>query len=365
MKDILKSKSTSRGKKNLEPVKVANSIVVIGLIILLIISIICAVGIGSVKIPVADVYRIILYKIFGIKGLESAIQGQFVDIIWQIRLPRVLLGVVVGMGLALGGVVMQATVQNPLADPYILGISSGAILGATFFILVGSNILTGTFQSVGIAFWAFIGALMSSIMVFKLSSIGGRITSTKLVLSGMVVSIICSAFSSLMVYLTNDNNAVRSISEWAMGSLTGGKWSNLWFPTIITFILIAFFLCQYRIMNTMLLGDEAAITLGIDLSKYRKLYMIMVSILTGVLVSSCGIIGFIGLVIPHITRSLVGSNHKNNLPIATLIGGIFLVWADVLARIILKNMEMPIGIITSVIGAPFFIYIMLKRAYSF
>ncbi|RXI55384.1 iron ABC transporter permease [Clostridium tetani] len=365
MKDILKSKSTNRGKKNLEPVKVANSMVVIGLIIFLIISIICAVGIGSVKIPVADVYRIISYKIFGIKGLESAIQGQFVDIIWQIRLPRVLLGVVVGMGLALGGVVMQATVQNPLADPYILGISSGAILGATFFILVGSNILTGTFQSIGIAFWAFIGALMSSIMVFKLSSIGGRITSTKLVLSGMVVSIICSAFSSLMVYLTNDNNAVRSISEWAMGSLTGGKWSNLWFPTIITFILIAFFLCQYRIMNTMLLGDEAAITLGIDLSKYRKLYMIMVSILTGVLVSSCGIIGFIGLVIPHITRSLVGSNHKNNLPIATLIGGIFLVWADVLARIILKNMEMPIGIITSVIGAPFFIYIILKRAYSF
>ncbi|SUY65993.1 FecCD family ABC transporter permease [Clostridium tetani] len=365
MKDILKSKSTNRGKKNLEPVKVANSIVVIGLIIFLIISIICAVGIGSVKIPVADVYRIISYKIFGIKGLESAIQGQFVDIIWQIRLPRVLLGVVVGMGLALGGVVMQATVQNPLADPYILGISSGAILGATFFILVGSNILTGTFQSIGIAFWAFIGALMSSIMVFKLSSIGGRITSTKLVLSGMVVSIICSAFSSLMVYLTNDNNAVRSISEWAMGSLTGGKWSNLWFPTIITFILIAFFLCQYRIMNTMLLGDEAAITLGIDLSKYRKLYMIMVSILTGVLVSSCGIIGFIGLVIPHITRSLAGSNHKNNLPIATLIGGIFLVWADVLARIILKNMEMPIGIITSVIGAPFFIYIILKRAYSF
>lgn len=365
MKDILKSKYTNRGKKNLEPVKVANSIVVIGLIIFLIISIVCAVGIGSVKIPVADVYRIILYKIFGIKGLESAIQGQFVDIIWQIRLPRVLLGVVVGMGLALGGVVMQATVQNPLADPYILGISSGAILGATFFILVGSNILTGTFQSVGIAFWAFIGALMSSIMVFKLSSIGGRITSTKLVLSGMVVSIICSAFSSLMVYLTNDNNAVRSISEWAMGSLTGGKWSNLWFPTIITFILIAFFLCQYRIMNTMLLGDEAAITLGIDLSKYRKLYMIMVSILTGVLVSSCGIIGFIGLVIPHITRSLVGSNHKNNLSVAILIGGIFLVWADVVARIILKNMEMPIGIITSVTGAPFFIYIILKRAYSF
>lgn len=365
MNDTLKSKATAKRYKNLKPVKIANSIVVIGLFIFLIISIICAVAIGSVKIPIVEVYRIISYKLFGIKGLESAIKGPFIDIIWQIRLPRVLLGAIVGMGLALGGIVMQATVQNPLADPYILGISSGATLGATFFILVGSNILTGELQNVGVAFWAFIGSLMASVMVFKLSSIGGRITPVKLVLSGMVVSLICSAFSSLMIYLTNDNNAVRSISEWTMGSLTGGKWSNLWIPTVITLILVVFFLCQCRIMNTMLLGDEAAITLGIDLNKYRKLYMIMVSILTGVLVSSCGIIGFIGLVIPHITRSLIGSNHKNNLLVAILIGGIFLVWADVVARIILKNMEMPIGIITSAIGAPFFIYIILKRAYSF
>ena len=118
-------------------------------------------------------------------------------------------------------------------------------------------------------------------------------------------------------------------------------------------------------MNIMLLGDEAATTLGIDLNKYRKLYMIIVAVLTGTLVASCGIIGFIGLVIPHITRSLIGSNHKDNLPVAMLIGGIFLVWADVISRIILKNMEMPIGIITSAIGAPFFMYIIIKRAYSF
>ncbi len=365
MEDTLKAKATTKSHKNLKPVKITNLIVITGLFIFLIISIICAVAIGSVKIPTTDVYKVILYKLFSIKGLESDIQRQFVDIIWQIRLPRVLLGVIAGMGLALGGVVMQATVQNPLADPYILGISSGATFGATFFILIGSNVLTGTLLNIGVAFWAFIGALLASIMVFKLSSIGGRITPVKLVLSGMVVSLICSAFSHLMVYLTNNNDAVRSISEWAMGSLTGGKWSNLWLPTLVVLILAAFFLCQCRVMNTMLLGDEAAITLGIDLNKYRKSYMLIVAILTGVLVSSCGIIGFIGLVIPHITRSLVGSNHKNNLPVAMLIGGIFLVWADVLARIILKNMEMPIGIITSSLGAPFFIYIIIKRAYSF
>ncbi|SQC01146.1 FecCD family ABC transporter permease [Clostridium tetanomorphum] len=365
MEDTLKSKVTIKENKNLKPVKITNLMIVTGLFIVLVISIIFAVAIGSVKIPAADVYKVIMYKLFNIKGLESTVQVSFIDIIWQIRLPRVLLGVIAGMGLALGGVVMQATVQNPLADPYILGISSGAVFGATFFILIGPNVLTGTFLNIGVAFWAFIGALLSSIIVFKLSSIGGRITPVKLVLSGMVVSLICSSFSCLMVYLTNNNDAVRSISEWTMGSLTGGKWSNLWLPTLVVLILATFFLCQCRVMNTMLLGDEAAVTLGIDLNKYRKLYMIIVAILTGVLVANCGIIGFIGLVIPHITRGLVGSNHKNNLPIAMLIGSIFLVWADVLARIILKNMEMPIGIITSSLGAPFFIYIIIKRAYSF
>ncbi|HDK7155178.1 TPA: iron ABC transporter permease [Clostridium botulinum] len=363
MENILKT--NIKDNKFLKPVKLTNLMILIGLSIILVVSVVWAVAIGSVKIPTAEVYKVIIYKLFKSEGLKSVLDGPFIDIIWEIRLPRVLLGVVVGMGLALGGVVMQATVQNPLADPYILGISSGATLGATFFILIGADISIGIFQSLGLAFWGFAGALLAAILVFKLSSIGGKITSIKLVLSGMVVNLICSAFSSLMIYLTNNNSAVRSIGEWTMGSLTGGKWDNLWIPTIIVLLMTAFFLCQYRVMNTMLLGDEAAITLGIDLNNYRKLYMVMVSVLTGVLVASCGIIGFIGLVIPHITRSLVGSNHKNNLPVAILSGGIFLVWADVVARIILKNMEMPIGIITSVVGAPFFIYIIIKRAYSF
>ncbi len=350
-------------KNELKPVRISNVMIIIGLSILLVVSIVFAVAIGSVKIPAMDVYKVILNKVFNMGG--DTFNGPFVDIIWQIRLPRVLLGVVAGIGLALGGVVMQATVQNPLADPYIFGIYSGATFGATFFILLGQNILIGPFKNLGLAFWGFIGALIASIMVFRLSSVGGRMTPIKLVLSGMVVHLICSAFSSLMIYLTNDNNAIRSIAEWTMGSLTGAKWNNLLLPTVIVIFLAIFFICQSRIMNIMLLGDEAATTLGIDLNKYRKLYMIIVAVLTGTLVSSCGIIGFIGLVIPHITRSLIGSNHKENLPVAMLIGGIFLVWADVISRIILKNMEMPIGIITSAIGAPFFMYIIIKRTYSF
>ncbi|SFD13315.1 FecCD family ABC transporter permease [Clostridium uliginosum] len=337
---------------------------IIGLVILLIFTIIIAVSLGSVKLDLRVVYNVISHKILGF-SLDPSIKASAVDIVWQIRLPRVLLGVVTGVGLALGGVVMQATVENPLADPYILGISSGGTLGATFILLIGSRFIHIASRFTTVSFFAFLGALLASILVFKLSSIGGRITPVKLVLSGMIVNLVCLAFSNLMIYLTNDDSAVRSASEWTMGSLTSAKWSNLLIPTAVVFIMIIFFLTQCRVMNTMLLGDEAAITLGVDLHKYRRVYLITSAILTGIIVSSCGLIGFIGLVIPHITRSLVGTDHRINLPVAMLIGGIFLTSTDILARIVLNNMEMPIGIITSVIGAPFFIYIMLKRAYSF
>lgn len=342
-----------------------NFLILIGLVFLLLVTIILAVSIGSVKIPAGDVYTIITHKILGIQGLESSIDSSFIDIVWQIRLPRVLLGVIVGMGLALCGVVMQGTVQNPLADPYILGISSGGTLGATFAMLMASSVTTISSNYFSVSFSAFLGALIAAIMVFRLSSIGGRITPVKLILSGIVVNLICTAFSSLMIYMTNDNGEVRIATEWTMGSLTGAKWENLLVPVIVVALGTLFFITQFRVMNTMLLGDEAAITLGIDLHKYRKIYLVVVSIITGVLVASCGIIGFIGLVIPHITRSLVGTDHKINLPVSMLIGAIFLTWADVLARIILKNMEMPIGIITAIIGAPFFMYIMIKRTYTF
>lgn len=340
-------------------------VAIITLIILLILSVGIAVSIGSVSIDIVDVYKIIIYKLFGNESLIRNIDTSFIDIVWEIRLPRVLLGVISGAGLALGGVVMQATVQNPLADPYILGISSGGTLGAAFAMLAVSSFNLVGSSSLSINLMSFLGALFASILVFKFSSIGGRITSTKLVLSGVVINLIFSSLTNLLIYFTNDNSAIRSATEWTMGSLVSANFNNILIPFVVVFVCIVFFMTQYRIMNGMLLGDETAITLGIDLSMYRKIYLVIVSILTGVLVSSCGIIGFVGLVIPHITRSLVGTNHKYNIPVAILIGAIFLVWADVLARILIKNMEMPIGIITSLIGAPFFMYIMIKRTYTF
>ncbi|MTK13658.1 MAG: iron ABC transporter permease [Clostridiaceae bacterium] len=333
------------------------------MILLLFLSIIISVTFGSVNLKSYDAYRIIIYNIFHIPigDISTLINGTSYDIIWQIRLPRVLLGAAVGMGLSIVGVVMQAAVQNPLADPYILGLSSGASLGATFSILAG---FTGGFLVSGVTFWAFAGALLSSIFVYTLSNLGGRITSTKLILSGMIVSSICSAFTSFIIFISNDAEGMKTVTFWMMGSLASASWKNIKLPIIIILLAVIFFTFQFRILNTMLLGDETSVTLGVDLARYRKIYMILSSLVTGVIVSVCGIIGFVGLMIPHIVRFMVGSNHKKLIPISAIVGAIFLMWTDVFARTFMKGMEMPIGIITSMVGAPFLMWLMIKKSYA-
>ncbi|HCQ89197.1 MAG TPA: ABC transporter [Clostridium sp.] len=342
-----------------------NSIILL-LIVTIVFSIIISVSIGQVSIPFNESCRILIYKLTGIQigNLSQLTSGMFVDIIWQIRFPRVLLAMIVGSGLALCGTVMQASVQNPLADPYILGISSGASLGATFSIMIGFA-STSIIGEMGIAFWAFIGALGAAILVLVLSSIGGKMSSVKLVLAGTVINALCSAFSNFIVYFAKDSEGIRSITFWTMGSLASAKWEDL--PLIVTVVMIAiiFFLLQSRIMNTMLVGDEAAVTLGINLNFYRRLYMVISSIVTGVIVATCGIIGFVGLIIPHIVRSVVGSDHKRLLPAVILTSAIFLIWTDILARTIIPKGELPIGIVTALLGAPMFMYMLIKKSYGF
>lgn len=342
----------------------------ISLVILLIgvalISIILAVSIGQVEIPPSEAYRIILYQLMGIQigDLESLTQGAHFNILWQVRFPRVLMAMVVGAGLASCGTVMQASVQNPLADPYILGISAGAALGATFSILIGFGSI-GILRGAGTELGAFMGAIAAAALVLTLAGIGGKLSSIKLVLSGTVISALCSAFSNFIIYFAANTEGIRSVTFWTMGSLASAKWDKLAIPAAVVAVSIFIFLFQTRILNTLLLGDEAAVTLGIDLNKYRRFYMVMTSIITGVVVAACGIIGFVGLIIPHITRSIVGSDHKRLLPISILIGSIFLVWTDVIARVIVKNSELPIGIITALVGAPFFMYMLIKKGYGF
>lgn len=333
------------------------------LISILVISMILSVTFGAANLSAYDAYRIIIYKMFHISigDVEPLIKSTAYDIVWLIRFPRVLLGAIVGMSLAVIGVVMQATVQNPLADPYILGLSSGASLGATFSIVIG---FSGIFLGMGVTFGAFAGALLSSIIVFLLSNIGGRITAEKLILSGMIVSSICSAFTSFIIYMADNAEKVRTVSFWMMGSLAGASWRNIKLPLVLVIISLIYLFFQFRILNTMLLGEENGITLGIDIAKYRKIYMVICSLVTGVLVAICGTIGFVGLIIPHIVRMAVGSDHKKLLPISALIGAIFLVWTDVCSRSIINNVEIPIGILTSMLGAPCLMWLMIKKSYK-
>ncbi|PVE14459.1 ABC transporter [Clostridium perfringens] len=329
------------------------------LILLFISSIILGISFGAVDIPPYDVYRVFLYKVFGIKigNLDEILNSTLFDIIWGVRMPRVLLGAFAGMALAMVGVIMQATIQNPLGDPYILGLSSGASLGATFSILIG---FSGVLSSFGAPLGAFLGALMASIFVYFLARIGGRITPFKMILAGMVISSICSSLTSLIIFLSKDNEGIRTVNFWMMGSLAGSEWSNIVLPIAISVIPLIYFFTQYRNLNLMVLGDETSITLGLNIEKHRKIYMILSSLITGVIVSVCGTIGFVGIMIPHIVRLIFGTDHKTLLPFSALVGAIFLIWADVIARCAITNMELPIGIITSVIGAPFLLWLMVK-----
>lgn len=320
--------------------------------------------IGAVSIPFEEVLRILGNKIFGI-GDISDIRPATVAIVWELYAPRGLMGLIVGASLALVGVVMQAMVQNPLADPYILGISSGASLGATFSILMGSTVLAGTmFATYGVESFAFIGAIVASIAVFTLSSVGGKMTSTKLVLSGVIIASLCGAFSNLIVYLAPSSSGIKSLTFWLMGSLSTTGFENILICGVPLMICILFFLTQLRNLNAMMLGDDTATTLGVNLSTLRKIYIILTALLVALVVCKCGLIGFVGLIIPHIGRALVGTNHWKLLPISILLGAIFMMVADIVARSFTTS-EIPIGIITAMCGAPVFAYIMIKKSYGF
>nr|WP_313583567.1 iron ABC transporter permease [Lacrimispora sp.] len=336
------------------------------LLVAVVATVVISVSIGQVSIPFQQSFKILIHQLTGGKiGDDSElVNSMFADIIWQIRFPRVLLAMIVGAGLALCGVVMQASVQNPLADPYILGISSGGALGATFSIMLGFG-AGGMLGEFGAAIWAFIGALNAAALVLVLASIGGKTSSVKLVLAGTVINALCSASSNFIIYFAKNSEGIRSVSFWTMGSLASAEWDTLLLVSAVVIAAIIFFLFQSRVMNTMLMGEDTAITLGVNLNFYRRLYMVISSVVTGVLVSSCGIIGFAGLIIPHIVRSVVGSDHKRLVPAVILFGGLFMMWADIFARTVIPNGEMPIGIVTSLFGAPVFMYILIRKSYGF
>lgn len=340
------------------PIYIGASVI---LLVILFLSIGFAVTIGSVDISIKEVYQVILYKLLNI-GDSSIGTGAVADVVWLIRMPRIVLAIAVGVGLSVVGIVMQAIVKNPLADPYILGVSSGASLGATLAVVLGIGSVFGS-NSIGIM--GFTGAFGVSVLVLMISNIGGRSNSIKLLLAGMALSSVCSSFSSFLVYISDDSQKLKTITFWLMGSLAGAKWNEIAFILPIIILGVIFFTTQYRILNLMLLGDEVSITLGTDLHKFRIIYLLITSLMIGLLVYVSGMIGFIGLIIPHIVRIIFGTDHKKIIPIAALLGAIILIWADVISRILIKGTEIPIGIVISIIGAPLFVWLMIKKNYGF
>ncbi len=338
--------------------------ILLGLVffILLLASVFFAVSFGAVDISVLDIYRIIKFKAFGLGDPQLLPAKNIVDIIWLIRLPRVILAGLVGSGLALAGLVMQAIVRNPLADPYILGVSSGASLGATLAILLGIGRSLGN-NFIGLS--AFIGGFIVSLLVIASANIKGRANSTKLLLSGMAFSTLASAFTSLIIYFAKDREGIMNVSFWLMGSLSAASWQLIKLLGPVILLTNIFFLSQARTLNLMLLGDDIAITLGKDLHKYRIAYLLIVSFNIGLIVYASGIIGFVGLIIPHLVRIFAGTDHGRISPIISLLGGIFLIWIDLISRILIKGTEIPVGILVSIIGGPVFIYLMIDKSYGF
>jgi len=338
-------------------------LIIISLLVGLVLSITIAVTLGSVDIKPATVWKIALSQIPGM--------GQWIPvdwskgeqtIIWDIRFPRVLLGAIVGAGLSVVGVAIQSLVRNSLADPYILGVSSGASVGATLVILFGAFSMFGQFA---LSLGAFAGALLSILLIFSLSRIGGQNSTVRLLMSGIAISAILSAVTSLIIFSAPNEHGIRSVLFWMSGSLAGGKWEYLTIPTLVVLVCLSVLMAQYRSLNAMLMGEESAGTLGVNTVQFRKQLLMITALLTGVIVAISGAIGFVGLMMPHIVRVVVGSDHRRVLPVSALFGAIFLIWADSIARLAFAPEELPIGIITALCGGPFFIWLMLRNSYSF
>ncbi len=328
------------------------------LLIILIVLIIVAASIGAAKISLKDTGLIIASFIPGVNyfiNIED-LNPQEIVIISQIRLPRIFLSIFVGIALASAGVIFQGLFRNPMADPFVIGVSAGAAFGATIGLVFITGV--GLLGISTITIFALLGALATTFLVYSISSARGKVSVTTLLLSGIALSAMLSAMTSfIMIFRTHD---LAKIIFWIMGGLTAASWYkfNIIAPMVVVLIIISGF--YMRDLNIISLGDERAAQLGVQTERVKKILLIMASLIAALAVSVSGIIGFVGLVTPHILRLIVGPDHKILYPTSAVAGGIVLLMSDTLARTILMPREIPVGIITSIVGVPFFLYLLVK-----
>lgn len=330
------------------------------LCIFLLLCIVISASVGSSSVTILDSFKILISKIPFLNRMTdtSDIKEVYEVIVWKVRLPRILQSSLVGGALAVVGCTFQAIFRNSLADPHILGISSGASLGATLAILSG---ITLNFFGIGIvSIFAFAGAIFTVIIVYRVGGLGGKIMVTNLLLTGTAIStMLSSAISLLMIY---NREQLEKVYLWTLGSFTSANWSKVCFLAIISLLSLIVLFMFGRDLNLILTGDEVASSLGIDTVKVKNILIIISSVLVAASVSVSGTIGFVGLIIPHCMRLIIGSDHRMLLPFSYLGGASFMIICDTIARTVAQPTEIPVGVITSVFGAPYFIYLLYRNA---
>ncbi|WP_438489307.1 FecCD family ABC transporter permease [Streptomyces sp. S186] len=314
-----------------------------------------AVSLGATDLAPGHVWSVVLDRLRGAPPRP----GTDELIVWQLRVPRALLAALVGAGLGLVGTATQALVRNPLADPYLLGISNGASLGAVAAIVLGAG--AGGALGLGLSAAAFAGALAAFALVWLMARRGGGFSPLRLVLAGVGIGQFLSGFTSYLVLQAGDEQQTRGVLFWLMGSLSGATWGALWLPALAVGAGLLVLQARARAMNALLMGDETAAGLGVDVTRLRRELFVVTSLLTGTLVAVSGAIAFVGLMVPHLCRLVLGGDHRRLLPLAALTGALLLVVVDVVCRTAMDGQELPVGVVTAMIGAPALLLVLDRR----
>ncbi|RJE79661.1 iron ABC transporter permease [Paracoccus sp. JM45] len=322
---------------------------------LLLLAVCFAVSVGAVPLPLSTVWAVILDRM--LPGINAPdVSTGMANIIWQIRLPRVILAGLVGAGLGMVGAALQSVTRNPLADPHLLGISSGGAFGA-----IAALLHTGMFiGAMTVPLMAFSGALIATLLVLGVARISGATSADRLVLTGVAVSFIIMACANILIFL-GDPKATHTVVFWMLGGLGLAQWSHLLWPLAVLLPCGLWLWAQAGRLNAMSLGDETAASLGIEVGRFRLTVFVVAALITGVMVAFSGLIGFVGLIMPHLVRLVVGGDNLRVLPASGWSGAVFLICADALARIVMAPEDVPMGVITGLCGGLFFIWMMARR----
>ncbi len=328
---------------------------------LLVVAMTLALMVGSVHLPAGTVLEVVARRL-GVGGLDVSVLDD--RIVWELRLPRVLGAAATGAGLALCGAVLQSLTRNDLADPYLLGISNGAAVGAVSVIVLGVS-FAGLVGTALVGLGAFVGALAALLLVLVLAAgRTGALPPTRVVLAGVAIGQVCAAYTSFVVLLSGDRDAARRVLSWTLGSLAGVRWNGAVTLVVLVLLTFALVMAYTSALDAFAFGEVAAGSLGVSVQATRWTLMVATALVTAGLVSFTGAIGFVGLVVPHLVRLACGPLHRRLLPLSALAGALLLVLADTLARTVVPEQEVPVGVVTAAVGAPVFAWLLRREGRS-